>query len=398
MSPRPLIILLFLFVVQEVYAQKFLPGYYVNSSGDTVKANLFLRKKGGEITGLEVEGGKHIGKGEVKALGLDGVNYVVRVATLDKSPKGPINVVDTVVMEIMSREKISLLASIDQYDKSHYFIELEDGKVEELGLRFLDKGNKVTFQELPSYKDKLKALFPDCQPLFPEIDNTRYTKRSIKSVYEKLYQYKFGSKPKIEGKKDVANDFGLTIGMSSTKLSFNDTGHGGVAAATDWPKSNNITGGIFMDNKFARTRMFSLRQELVYRSYKTTGKDLSGTPGLSIVGSVSASYLKYNLIGRIALSHGAFKPFLAAGVSPSLLLSSSSGTKIVNGGSERTEELLGKNKGFEFGYVGGAGIMYDDFCLEARMELSNGLDSENYNTKVNTFYLMLSYRLFEGKR
>jgi hypothetical protein len=383
-------------VITNANAQKFTPGYYVNSSGDTLKTNLSLRKKNGEIAGLQSEGGKQISKTDLKAIGLNGINYVVRITTVDKSPKGPINAIDTVIMEIMSREKISLLYSIDRHDKSHYFIEGEGGTVDELGLRFLDRGDGKNFQELPSYKDKLKALFPTCKLLYSEIDQAHYTKKNIRFVYEKLYQCRYGSKPKTESAKDAAHDFGLTAGISSTKLAFESVGGGAVASTAKWPVSTSMTGGIFMESKFARVNQFSLRQELIYRSYEQTAKDLSTTPGISIIGRVSASYLKYNLMGRIKLSRNAFQPFLSLGISPALLLSSSS-SRTVTTSTQVTDELLGKSKSFEFGFVGGAGLTYHDFGLEARMELSGGLDPERYHMRVNTFYLMLSYRIFEGR-
>lgn len=392
---RILSLLFAVFIIQQALAQKFIPGYYVKSSGDTIKTNLFLQKKGGDINGIIPEGGSLIGPGDVKAAGLNGHHYLVRKVTVDKSPKGSINAVDTIFMEIMSREKISLLYSLDEYDKSHFFIEDENGNVEELGLRVLDMGNGVSFQELPSYKEKLKAIFPGCTSLFDDVDKTRYVKNQIRAVYEKLYECKYGHRPKMQSIKSSSSEFGITAGASSMKLSFEDVGRGTVASSATWDRITNVTGGIFMETRFSRTGdLFSLRQELTYRSYDQTSKDISLTPGISIIGEVSASYLRYNLMGRIALSRGRVVPFINLGIPIGYLLKSNSTKLITNGSSARNEELLGKTNKFELGFFGGAGIAYKDISFETRLEQSSGLDPQNYASKVKTVYLMLSYRLF----
>jgi hypothetical protein len=398
---RQAVILLILFIAATnlVFAQKFTPGYYVRNSGDTVHANLFLRTKKGHILGILSESGRLTSAREISAARVGNVTYVVKVVSIDKSPKVA-SATDTVFLEVMSREKMSLLYSIDENDKAHYFIEDENGTTEELGLRILDRGDGITFQELTTYKDKLKSLFPGCSMLYGDIDRTRYTKAGIQSTYEKLYECKYGAPPKTEPIKDVVSDYGLLIGISMTDLSFEDVGNGNIASSVMWDRSIDITGGVFMETRFAKTGpAFSLRQELTHRRYRSSSTDYyKGQGQVHILGNVSASYIKYSLMARYAISQNKLKPFINAGVSPSVLLSSSSRAVISTGFTQGNDVLLGKTSIFEFGFFGSAGLLYENLSLEVRVEQSSGLNPKYYNSSVHTLYILLSYRLFQGNQ
>ena len=324
---------------------------------------------------------------------------VTRIVTIDKSPK--INsVVDTVELEILSREKMSLLYYEDEFHKQHFFIEDENGAVEELRLHILDRGDGSSFRELAVYKDKLKEMFPSCADHFNEIDLTRYTKNGMRSTYQKLYQCKYGEAPKILTTKNLVNDFGITVGISSTDLSFEQSGQATIASGMKFDKSTDLTGGIFMESSFAKSNYrFSLRQELTHRKYNSTSEDYNHGQGQTqIFATVKANYIKYNLMLRFALSNGALRPFVNVGISPSLLIASTNEMQTTYNGVQINETLLGKTKSFEIGGFGGAGVALNNFSLELRVERSGGLKPEKYDMKIQTLYILLAYRFIEGNR
>jgi len=390
---------LLLTLTQLVHAQKFTPGYYVTTSGDTVKANLVVRKKNRHIRGLATHDGKLLKPADLSAAGIGRVNYVVRALSIDKSPKAG-NVTDTMLLEVMSREKISLLFSVDEYDKNHFFIEDENGAITELGLRVFDQGDGITFQELPVYKDKLKSLFPACRDLTGEIDKTGYTKNDIHSIFEKLYECKYGAAPKMEITKDVVNDFGIIAGVSSTDVTLKERAGAPSSVAPDlvFDKSNDLTGGFFMESRFAKLgKQFSLRNELTHRKYDETSKDYyQGKGQTSLFGSIAASYVKYTILARLAISQNTMRPFVSAGLSPSLLIGSSNRLLTITNGAPQIQPLLNKVKSFEVGYFFGAGLIYNRFSIEARVERSTGLNPENLKTSVGTLYIMVSFKLWES--
>ena len=394
------LLILLLLATTVVSGQKFESGYYIRSSGDTIPDHIFLRTKKSYILSVLSEKGQSFPATQLRGMGVNRIHYVVRTVSVDLSPrKGTL--VDTVFLEVMARGKISLLSFIDQYDKSHYYIEREDGITEELGLKILDRGDGITFQQLDTYKQTLKEIFPSCTDIFPEIDKTRYNQNAIREVFDRLYQCRYGSLPAAETHKNIIINAGGILGFSSTDAEF--TGNGSTAAMLMFDKSTDITGGVFVDFKFPRTgNAFSVRNELTHRKYKTTSADLYGNQGSTqLFGSVSASYIKYSLAPRIAFSHNKLRPFINFGVSPALLLSQTNKTTIIfsRGASQRMETLLGKVKKFELGFFGGAGLIYSNFSIEARVERSNGLQPELAETSpVNTLFILLSYRIFESNR
>lgn len=394
------LLIFLLFIVATASCQKFESGYYIKSTGDTVKDNIFLRTKKGFILSILTETNQSLGTSQLLGMGLNNVNYVVRSVSVDLSPRKG-TVMDTVFLEVMSRGKMSLLYFEDQYDKSHYYIEHEDRSVYELGQKVLDQGDGVTFQTLDTYKQTLKQIFPSCTDLFPEINKTRYSMNAIREIFTQLYQCKYGTLPASEIHKNIVVDVGGMIGMSSTKVEFN----GGVntAAMLMFDKSLDITGGLFVELKFARMgNHFSVRNEITHRKYNTTSKDLYGNTGQTqLFGYVSASYLKYSLAPRISFSQNKLRPFVSFGVSPALLLSQSNRVTIIysRGASQQRQELLGGIKKFELGFFGGAGLIYDSFSIEARVERSNGLQPELATASpVNSLFVLISYRFVQSAK
>jgi hypothetical protein len=352
-----------------------------------VKTDIFLRKKSGHIAGLSSKDGQSFKPADLAGAGVGQVNYVVRKLAVDKSPKNAI-VIDTVFLEVMSREKISLLFFVDEYDKSHYYIEDENGIATELGLKILDTGDGITFQELPTYKGTLKALFPSCSSLFPEIDKTKYTAGSIRAIFTKLYACKYGAAPKINVSNQSVTDFGITAGVSSAKIKF--VGNG-LAPYLSFNSSTAVTGGIFAETRFARANMFSLRNEVTYRSYDATSKAYQ-TSLSQVVGHVKASYLKYNLSGRIEVTRSRVKPFISLGVIAAYLLSSQDKATVTTGTKQREDDLIDNVKSYEIGFFGGVGVSTPKFSAEIRLEDTGGLVPSEAS-KVATGYVLLSYKL-----
>lgn len=57
-SPKallPYLLISFVTLTSISQAQKFTPGYYIKTSGDTTKTDVFLKKKGGDILELHTK-------------------------------------------------------------------------------------------------------------------------------------------------------------------------------------------------------------------------------------------------------------------------------------------------------------------------------------------------------
>lgn len=194
--------------------------------------------------------------------------------------------------------------------------------------------------------------------------------------------------------------FGLTLGVSSTQLEFKDkSGSQSTASALSFDRSTDLTAGLFAELKFAKVKWLSIRNDITHRKYDAESGDYyNGVGATHAFGSVTASYLKYSLSFRAALSKTTLQPFLTAGVSPSLLLSQRNQFLIDYGVTQQRQPLLDKTKSFELGFYGGAGVNYDRFTAEVRVENSNGLRPSEMKSPVSSVYMMLSYRLLDGIR
>lgn len=380
------------------FAQTFVPGYYVKTSGDTVKTNVFIKRKGSYVIGLLTKSGQSFSRADIIAMGANTTSYVLRNITVDKSPKGPVTN-DTTFMEVLSRGKIGLLTMTDENYKDHFYIEDEDGSITELVLKVLDRGDGITFQELQVYKQTLRQLFPACNQLFPIIERTRYTRSSIRSIYEKLYECRYGNVPEMTSNKEIVTDAGLILGVSSTNLSFKQySGFAAIAPQLTFDNSTDLTGGVFIESRFTKNAsLLTLRNELTHRRYKTSSSDFYGGQGQThLFGSVSADYIKYSLVLRATFSHNNLKPFVNIGGSPALLVATSNRALTISPGTQHTESLLGKVKRVELGFFAGVGLRFNNVAIEARFERSNGLQPEYCDSSVRTLYITLSYRLLAG--
>ena len=200
--------------------------------------------------------------------------------------------------------------------------------------------------------------------------------------------------------KSVYVNWGVTLGLSSTKVQFKDkNGSQSTAAGLKFDRSTDLTGGLFAELKFPKARWLSIRNDLTHRKYDAESSDFyNGTGQTHAFGSVIANYLKYSLSVRAAITKNTVQPFATFGISPSYLLSQSNSYIIDYGVTQVTQPLLTSVKSFEFGFYGGAGISYDRFVGEVRVENSNGLRPADMKTPVNSVYILLAYRLLVGNQ
>jgi hypothetical protein len=200
--------------------------------------------------------------------------------------------------------------------------------------------------------------------------------------------------------KSMYTNWGITLGVSSTKLAFKDKGGAqSTASGLSFDRSTDLTGGIFAEMKFMKASWFSIRHDLTHRKYDAESSDYyQGVGQTHAFGSVTASYIKYSLSFRAALTKTAVQPFITAGVSTSLLLSQSNNFLIDYGVTQQRQPLLTGVKSLELGFYGGAGVSYNRFAGEVRIEASNGLRPSDMKSPVSSVYIMLAYRLLEGNQ
>jgi len=391
-------------IAMPATAQKFVPGYYINPAGDTIKANLSIQKKNQSIDKVVTAEGLFLAPKDLLGFGLNDINYVVKSVSVDKSPDFGV-VTDTVFLEIMNRSKMSLYTMIDENEKAHYYIENENG-THELSIRLVRKPEMIQWQRIETYKSTLKGLFPACTGEFAAIDKTVLSRKGMQAIFNKLYTCRFGEEPaKMKKEKDdVETNFGVLAGVSITDMSF--TGKKNITSLVHTLKFKNPsidpTLGIFIETRFSRTKMFAARHEFTYRQYVYQSEVFKPSPYApnNIWGDLSVKYLKYSLVARIYLltPDTKLRPFVDFGPAPAYAISVKQSLTREGGSNAGVSPLfIDSISKFELGLFGGAGVIHKNFSFEIRYETSSGLHPKECNTKVQTVYANLSYRLFGTK-
>lgn len=388
-------------IVFSASAQKFRPGYYITAAGDTVRKDISIQKKNQAIDKIVTPEGLFLAPKDVIGFGIEGVNYIVRSVSVDKSPDLGV-VTNTVFLEVMIRAQMSLYTMIDENEKAHFYIENENG-IHELSVKLTRIQDLVQVQRLETYKGTLKGLFPTCSNLYPAIDKTVLSRRGMQAIFEKLYTCRYNEgPPKSKKEQDHAKtDFGILGGVSSTKLSFPGKNKGSIVPSLDFKdRGQDPTLGLFLETRFSRAGRFAARHELTYRQYDCTSEPDQSSPFATpiLTGNVNVKYLKYAFLARVYFLKRYVRPFFDVGLSPAYATSIKH-TLTRDGGPNSGVSPLFTDKlsKFELGFFAGIGTSFKSFSFEFRYENSTGLRPEETHSNVHTMYFNLSYRLIKGK-
>ena len=385
--------LLMMLIAVTAQGQKFKPGYYIESSGDTVKHDIAIQKKNGKIDKVVTPEGLFLAAKDLSGFGLDGVTYVVKSVSVDISPYGGV-ITDTLFLEVMNREKMSLSYTIDEHDKVHFYIENELG-LQELTVKIISNMELVTQTRVEVFRARLKAIFPTCTDLFPQIDRTVFGRKGIRSIYDKLYLCRYNEAPTFkETKSDKETVLGVLAGATSTSGDFPSV-RGSLVSFLTFHKSVDPTAGLFAETRISRGSTFAMRHELTYYQYSFTSDPYKQTQfsANTFTAYISTKYVKYAFIARMYFLQGKFKPFINVAVSPAYALSVKHTMTTVGGPNGGVEPLFQRYARFEYGYIAGIGAMYDRFQGDVRYEWSSGLRARDADSKIVSAYIMLSYRL-----
>lgn len=394
-----LILALVAFIVSSASAQQFSPGYYITTSGDTIRKDLSLQLKNGFIDKIVTPEGLFLAPKDVNGFGRENINYVVRKVSIDKTPTGGF-VTDSVFLEVMNRGKISLLYMIDENEKAHFYIENENGP-QELAVRLNSQNNEVVVRKTESYKSALKGIFPTCTDLFPAIDKVVFSRKGIRSIYEKLYKCRFqeAAPAMVKEERLKSTEIGISGGVMVAKQSFHFLGSkaGADAAIVTlmiFPqKSVTPVFTCYLETKFGRRKTISFRHELSYIQYSQTSNAWKQNDYTteSYVATIGASYLTYSgsLRGYL-FPNSSIRPFLSAGLSPMLALSKKDEMKKSSSGYGNP--IFKDTNSATLTYFFGAGIAYQSFALEFRGMPFRGFTDE-VEHRVKSYTFTLHYRI-----
>ena len=150
----------------------------------------------------------------------------------------------------------------------HFYITSDDGSYQLLTYRkFKDLDNNVA--TIKSYTGQLKTYFLNCSQVS---DNLKYKSSDLRRAFLSYYDC-IGKNPEYIQKSDNERfELGLLVGATNTSFKVS-TSTSNLIGKVDYSKSNDATAGVFVEIVFPRLRgRISLNNELMYSSYKTSGK------------------------------------------------------------------------------------------------------------------------------
>ncbi len=404
--------LLILGLIQANDAQRYMPGYIVKQSGDTVHGFIdynsavhmpckvifkqtknaptqkytALTLKSFSVAGIQVESAEV--EIETSPVDLNKVDYDADFKIIK----------DIVFLQAIVTGRKSLYFNTTDERKTNFYIK-ENGKFTLLLYKkyFI---KKQVLQEMvddlnekKNYQIQLKLYMNDCPKIYPEIENTSYDRYSLKNLFIKYYQAKnedFYAPEKLQS----ATEIRFTAGYSINNTNFTNTGSAYYAYITDaeYVSSNSLVFGFSLNTFFLRTkRNFSWNNEILFSSQNYEGS-------YAYQDTLYKSVLKssdFSINSMLRYTHPVGKLSLFANAGVFIKYSGSQTNELTKiyplYSTFRTENdaLVPDIKKTELGIPLGAGIIYKRFSCELRYNTGSGVSTTTNLNQTTTQYSIL---------
>ena len=403
--------------ISSSYSQKNLkPGYVVDINNDTIKGTIDYRNwdktpRAIVFKGLSDQSATKYTANTIKSFSVAGERYVTGIVTIDKSGYRESELTetetlqyktDTVFLLVLVEGSKSLYYLKDENTKMYFFIS-QNGIFETLELiKYLEKGDGAYYsQTKEKFKGQLNYYLQDCPSSQKRILNVSYTKNDLIKLFneyykctqkEILYQREF---------EKIRVEFGITGGLSITKIEFFGHDYFQPLIDSDYPLSKNFALGGSFSIIFPRSQdRWSIRNELLYTSYKVNGFNLdSNDPNIytKTYSSIGYSYIKLNNLLRFKYPVRKLFFFVDGGFSNGIVVSETNRLRIESHifsvyNTMDTEAFINSKK-WERGYIVGLGTELKKLSFEFRYEKTDGMSTYALlSSPVKRYYFILSYR------
>lgn len=418
---KTMLILLVNCIFQVSYSQEnFMPGYVIKLDGDTVKGSIDYRNwasnpdkiffKGEssetlyaytptEIRGFRVADELYQSATVEVEVTSDKVNELTTYADLN------IEIVTTFLQTVVKGEK-GLYAYKNLMGKVQFYYQLDSSYELLIHKRYIKEtsSNNIIIEN-KTYIGQLSTYFQDCRAMMPEINKTRYTKKSLEKMFLSYYNW-MDLKPEFHKETEkIKVEYGIMAGMTQTKLNI-ELDNNYDAGQYDYL----IYGGLKPSSKFSAgasvclllprsTRKWAIRNDFLCTSFKMDGiyeKYENENNYKKYFTDLNYTYLKMQNMLQYKLPVGSFYVNANAGISTGVVLNATNSLNIVSKfyDTERSKylEAFSNARSFELGYVLGLGLGYKNFSAGLKYEAGNGIsNSTNMSTPTVRKCFLLGY-------
>ncbi|PSR52882.1 hypothetical protein AHMF7605_04750 [Adhaeribacter arboris] len=399
----------------NTFAQKnFTPGYLISSSQDTIAGLIDNKEWDRNPSYIDFKSNsestiQHYTIQQLNGFGfVNGDVYRKAVVKIDKTPvrfeellnnSKPTIVSDTVFLLEQVKGSLSLYHLLDEKDKSHFFIQKDEGLIDELIQRnfVFYKNSQPLFGTSEQYKDQLKySYLHDFSDLYSQITKTSYTKAALTSLIQKAntrLNPEITKTIKIISKHE--SKFGLVVGVNLTHYQFISEGYEYLTKTHfTWQKNPMI--GFSHQIILPRNRKkYAIYNELAWKRNFTQGQfDIKdATYSSTGIITIKANYLGLTSMLRYSWMNQKCQPFMNVGLAGNYATSVT--TRVQASEQDRTNEqttdkfILEHPGKFEGGIVVGGGVKVKQTTAEIRLEKGTGY--LNPYTEIGARKTMLAF-------
>jgi hypothetical protein len=309
---------------------------------------------------------------------------------------------DTVFLQVIISGEKELLSFVDENGKENFYIKDDDKYV-----WLVHKKYRITTNEASAtaynnnYIGQLIIYLKGCPEMNRILSSTDYELESLVKSFN--YYYGCISTNTSYEKEEDRFKFELSplLGISLCKIGFSGTGNY-YLTEVNYPWSLNLSGGVSANFFFPRhLGLWSFNNEVIYSSFLTNGtytNQINSTNYSNTETQIGTSSMKINTMFRGHLPINYSTLFMDIGISNGFVISKTNNykrTTYINGESNVTESsALESLNNYNIGFIIGFGIKINRVSGFLRYELGSEISNDNDpDNKINSFYLMLSYKL-----
>ncbi len=395
----------------ETLAQRYQPGFIVETNRDTVKG--FIEYKRWDRSPVEIFFKKSLEASEevydpleIKSFSVANETYESAVVDVDVSPhkigelsyvSTPDFVKDTVFLLVLVRGEKSLLYLKDRNAKNHFYIINESQQYQPLVYKqyLVGGGAGKAIAENQNYRGVLADYLKACASIQSKLGKIAYDVRPLKNLFDHYYTCTNKTMEQQMVRKEGKLELGVVAGASLSMLKFSGTPD--YIADNDYETSIDPTIGFFCDLKILRSNNWRISNDIMYTSFDVKGEGAKTTVNgpTEYVSKTSFNYhylkthhmLQVNLLKQRSL-------FLAAGFSTGFVLKDNYDVTIYYRGSTNPTERPFSTRNLEFGYLGGLGFRFGKWSAEARYEITSGIsDYLDLNATTTRIHFFIKYRV-----
>jgi hypothetical protein len=407
----------FLFL-QQTYSQENLqPGYVILKSGDTLRGIIDYRNWENNPKSISFRESKLILPIEYSPNAIHGFSvnnevYISAVIPSEISPKQIDNLdfrtqirtrIDTAFLQILCESTKNLYFYSDKDGNQNFYI--GDTPDYELLIykKYLKQGDREKIvAENKNFIGQLKIYFQDCSSIIPEINTTKYNKKSMNELFRKYAECKHSTFNCQHIEEKPRYDFGILAGVSKTRLDLS----GGFWTGTyleenNFPVSWNISAGLYLNVVFPwKERNWSIYNELILSSYEVNQhfeKYTNAEKYTLCDVTLGYSYIKLNNMIRYNLEDNSdFSMFFNVGISSGLAIHETNSVIVQSkdyGPVATTEQpAVYDTQKYEQGFLAGLGFEVKKISLELRLEKGSGMTRDSKVSATSRGYLLFGFR------